>query len=132
VLAGAYTVLAVACGVLALQGEIGSVLGAYGTSVNGSVLPADTSLSLVQHLATLALGLGIVPVVVGAGWLIGSVSRRRLSPDQHAFACVSLVAVLVVTFEVTVFDLRLGVGWLSTIAISSTSRRRSSSRRSVR
>jgi hypothetical protein len=110
VLAVGYAAVAAACLVLLVKGELGSILGAYGTSVHGDLLPTSTGRSLLQHLATLALGLGLVPVIVGGGWLVDCVRRRQASSERQAFACLSLVATVVVIFEVTVYDLRLGVG----------------------
>ena len=52
--------------------------------------------SLLEHLAPLGLGVGIVPFVLGVAWLLSSVVQER-TQAQRAFAAVAgvtLVALL--------------------------------------
>src|SRR5207244_6476355 len=65
--------------------------------------------ALVEHLAPSGLGMGILPFVVGIAWL-GTALVRSRDRAQHAFAALSIVAVVALLFEVTSYDLRFGQG----------------------
>ena len=80
-LAWAYGLLAVAAVVLLAMGRISSALGTYGSTLRGNILPTDSGRSFAEHVAVLALGLGILPFVVGLAWLLANAVRRS------AFAC---------------------------------------------
>ncbi len=110
ILSAAYAFVAVVAVVLLAVGRLGSILGAYGSTLDATLLPPDTGRSMLQHLSTLALGLGIIPALIGGAWLTRSVTRGQEPPERRAFACVSLVAIVLVTFQVSVYDLRLGAG----------------------
>jgi hypothetical protein len=108
VLAVVYAV-GVACFLLlAALGRLGSVFGVYGQAAGGNLLPHGTAGSLATHVATLSLGLGILPLVVGLAWLSANIVRPAASRDAHAFACVGLTVFLVLIVEITIFDLRFG------------------------
>ncbi len=109
VLAVAYAVLIVAAVLLATLGRISHVLGTYRGALEGQLLPDGIARSFVEHVATLALGLGILPFVVGLAWLLANVVRPP-AKELHAFACVASVTILTLALEVTVFDLRFGAG----------------------
>ncbi len=109
VLAAAYVVLAAAAVVLAAVGHLSRVVGTYRGALEGNLLPGGIGRSFVEHVATLALGLGILPFVVGVAWLLANVVRPP-AKELHAFACVASLTILAVTLEVTVFDLRFGEG----------------------
>jgi hypothetical protein len=51
-----------------------------------------------------ALGLGVLPFVVGVAWLLSNALRR------NTFAVLATLTVLALTVEVTIFDLRFGGG----------------------
>lgn len=111
VLAVAYATLGVtAVGLLAF-GELSRVLGTYSVTAEGNLVPSGMPRSLLEHLAPLALGLGIVPFVLGIAWLLTPLVRKR-TPEQHAFASVALVTIVALLFEVTSYDLRFGAGRL--------------------
>jgi hypothetical protein len=109
VLTGAYAVLAVGGVALAAAGRLHAVLGVYGSTLQGSLVPHGTATGFTQHLATLALALGVLPLLVGAGWLLANLVRPP-SAELHAFACLGIVALAAIVLEGTIFDLRLGVG----------------------
>ena len=104
VLLWAYGVLAAGAAVLLAVGRTASVLGTYGSTLRGNLLPSDSGRSFVEHVAVLALGLGVLPFLVGAAWLLAGAVRR------NAFAVLGTVTVAALTIEVTVFDLRFGGG----------------------
>ncbi len=108
VLVGVYAVGFVCFVALTAVGRLGAVFGVYGQAAGGDLLPHGTAGSLATHVATLALGLGILPLVVGLAWLSANVVRPPKDRDAHAFACVGLVVFLVLIVEVTIFDVRFG------------------------
>ncbi len=110
-LTGVYAVLAVAVVALAATGNLSRALGTYSITAEGNVAPSGMPRSLLEHLAPLGLGTGIVPFVLGIAWLLSSVVQER-SRSQRAFASISGVAVVALLLEVTSYDLRFGAGRL--------------------
>lgn len=110
-LAGAYAVLAVVAIVLAATGNLSRALGTYSITAKGNVAPSGMPRSLLEHLAPLALGMGIVPFVLGVAWLLSSVVQERTRAER-AFASIAAVAVVALLLEVTSYDLRFGAGRL--------------------
>jgi hypothetical protein len=108
ILAVVYAVGFVCFLVLAAVGRLGAVFGVYGEAAGGDLLPHGTAGSLATHVATLSLGLGILPLVVGLAWLSANLVRPPARRDAHAFACIGLVVFLVLIVEITIFDLRFG------------------------
>jgi hypothetical protein len=104
VLVWAYGVLATGAVVLLATGHVASALGTYGSTVRGNLLPTDSGRSFVEHAAVVALGLGILPFVVGVAWLLANVVRR------NTFAVLASVILAALLLEVTIFDLRFGGG----------------------
>jgi hypothetical protein len=78
-----------------------SAFGAYDAATHGSLLGTDTPRAFLEHSAQLALGLGLLPAIVGAAWL--TVDARRSGP-----ALVAGLSVAALLVEVTSFDLRFG------------------------
>jgi hypothetical protein len=108
-LTGAYGLLAIAAAALAATGHLSSVFGVYGDTIRADLLPPGTGRWLLEHVAALALGLGILPFVIGAAWLLANMVRTTQSRELHAFACLASLTVLGLVFEVTIYDLHLGV-----------------------
>jgi hypothetical protein len=105
VLAVAYGALgAVAVGLL-LFGRLGHAFGVYGGTITGNILPHGIPRSFVWHVATLSLGVGILPLIVGLAWMLTTLARPH-DADRHAFACISTVLVVFILLQVTTFDLR--------------------------
>ena len=94
--------LAVVLALLALTGHASSVLGFYSSTASGSLSLTDLPQSFMQHLATVALALGILPFVLGGAWLLARAVRRQ------AFPVVAVLAVTLLSLEVASFDLRFG------------------------
>jgi Dolichyl-phosphate-mannose-protein mannosyltransferase len=111
VLAFAYAALGVAALVLLALGELSRVLGTYSVTTEGNPVPSGLPRSLLEHLAPLGLGLGIVPFVLGVAWLLTPLVRDR-TREQRAFASVALVTIIALLFVVTSYDLRFGAGRL--------------------
>ena len=96
-LTAAYALLLVAVVVLLAVGRLSSALGTYSVTAEGNVLPSGMGRSLLEHLAPLGLGLGILPFVLGVAWLFANFVQPR-AREQHAFAAIAVVtfAVLLV------------------------------------
>jgi hypothetical protein len=111
VLAFSYAALGVTALALLAFGQLSRALGTYSVTAEGNLVPSGMPRSLLEHLAPLGLGLGIVPFVLGVAWLLTPLVRER-TPEQHAFASVALVTIVALLFEVTSYDLRFGAGRL--------------------
>jgi hypothetical protein len=110
-LAIAYAALVVAAVVLLAVGRLSSALGTYSVTAEGNILPSGMGRSLLEHLAPLGLGLGILPFVLGVAWLFANFVRPR-AREQHAFAAIAVVTFAALLVEVTSYDLRFGQGRL--------------------
>jgi len=110
-LAVAYAVLMVAAVVLLAVGRLSSALGTYSVTAEGNILPSGMGRSLLEHLAPLGLGLGILPFVLGVAWLFANFVRPR-ARKQHAFAVTAVVTFAALLVEGTSYDLRFGQGRL--------------------
>jgi hypothetical protein len=86
---------------LALAGR--NVFGAYNAATQGTIVDSGFARAFVEHCAQLALGLALLPPVLGAAWL-GANARRS------GAALVSILAVSALLLEVTSFDQRFGGG----------------------
>jgi hypothetical protein len=111
VLAFSYAALGIAALALLAFGQLSRVLGTYSVTAEGNLVPSGMPRSLLEHLAPIGLGLGIVPFVLGVAWLLTPLVRER-TPEQRAFASVALVTIVALLFEVTSYDLRFGAGRL--------------------
>lgn len=108
-LVAACAVLIVGCGGLAAAGRLSDALGTYSTTVQGNLVPSGIGRSFAEHVATLALGLGVLPFVIGVAWLLGGLAARR-TREQQAFASIGVLTIVLLALEVTTFDLRFADG----------------------
>ena len=98
----------VAVGVV-VAGSGDRLWGAYSVTVeSGWILPSGTWGSVARHLAVVGIGCGIVPLLLGGGWLLSAVARPREGRSRHSFATLALIALLVLAVETASFDLRFG------------------------
>lgn len=103
-----YGLAALAAAVVAVVDSAGGVLGVYAVTVEeGSLLPADTWSIAARHLDAVAIGCGLVPLLLGGGWMLAAGVRPRTRRDR-AFATLSLATVVVLTVEVASFGVRFG------------------------
>jgi hypothetical protein len=106
-LAIAYAVGAVVVGVLAALGEADRLLGDYGvTATQGSVLPAIAWKSAAIHVDVLAVGLGVVPLLLGGGWAYSAL--REGSERLRAFAALTAFSIPLLALETGSYDVRFG------------------------
>lgn len=108
-LAAFYVLLTVTVIVLSAAGRLSSTVGTYAQAVEGNPFPAHFVPSLAEHFATIALGLAVLPFVVGAAWLVSGLVRGG-TRERHAFSAVGTLTIGVLAVEVTSFDLRFGGG----------------------
>jgi hypothetical protein len=107
-LAALYAAGAIAVVAVKLAGGTVLSLSIYGEQFGRGLVPAGMPGWALGHVADLAFGIGLLPFVVGAGWLLANVVRRAPTEEQQAFACVGAAAVLLMLYVVTTFDLQLG------------------------
>ncbi len=110
-LATLYATVVVAAVALAATGRLSDLLGTYSSTVEGDVVPSGIGRSFLEHTATLAVGLGILPFLLGVAWLLGTLVKPR-GREQHAFASVGTLALVALMLEVTVYDLRFAEGFV--------------------
>jgi len=99
-------VVAYAVGLVAALGLVAtghSPLGTYGTTAHGNPVPPAFFPALLTHLASVGLGLGLVPFILGGAWLVANARR-------DVFATLACAAIVLVTFEVASYDVRFGGG----------------------
>jgi len=107
VLAIVYAVGAVLVVVLAALGQAHRLLGDYGvTATQGSLLPAIAWKSAAIHVDVLAVGLGVVPLLLGGGWAYSAL--RASSVRLRAFAAITALAVPLLALETGSYDVRFG------------------------
>jgi hypothetical protein len=110
VLVGVYVAGALLVLIVALAGSFGSVLGVYGVTVEqGSLLPSGVWSSAARHLDAVAIGSGLLPLILGGGWML-STFVRPTSKREHALATLSLGTIVLFTFEAASFSVRFGDG----------------------
>ena len=101
--------LALAALVLAAAGRLASAFGTYAVTAHGSIVPLASFPLALRHLAVLALGCGIVPLVAGLGWALVSIVRPQ-GRREHGYALLATVLVLGMAVQVGAFAERFGDG----------------------
>ena len=100
--------LLVVLGAIAI-GKGSQLLGSYSVTAEHVRLDFGLVRLAFEHLALLALGLAILPFIVGAGWLVDRLRPSTPGPER-AFAVVGTTALLLVTLQVASFNQRFGAG----------------------
>lgn len=101
-----YAGAALAAAVVSLAGY--RLFGAYSTTLEtGSLLPSGVWESAVRHLDVVGIGCGLVPLLLGGGWILATLVRPE-RPERHAFATLTGLTVAVLAVETASFDLRFG------------------------
>src|SRR5207302_2547821 len=78
----------------------------YAVTAYGSPLPSAVWGAAAAHLDAVAVGLGVVPLVLGGGWILATVWIRERS--AHAFAVLAFLTIVALTFETASYDVRFG------------------------
>ena len=92
---------------VAVVGSLGDALGVYGTTLHGSILPAGVWREAATHLDAVAVGCGLVPFLLGGGWMLVAAARPR-ERDDFSFAVFGLLTIAALAVETASFDLRFG------------------------
>jgi hypothetical protein len=107
VLGGIYLVGALVAIALSATGH--HVLGTYAQTAKGNPLPAGILGSALAHLAVVSLATGLLPILVGGGWLVANLLRSE-SRERQTFAWLGVTTIVALTLEVASFDIRFGGG----------------------
>jgi hypothetical protein len=92
-----------------VAGKGSSLLGSYSVTAEKVRIDFDLVQLLFEHVAALALGLAILPFLVGVAWLIDRI-RPSASPRERAFALVGVTSLVLVLVQVASFNQRFGAG----------------------
>lgn len=107
VLAAAYVVILAGALALAETGHLSRIVGIYGVySQNASFLSSAFLGSLLEHAATFALAVAVVPALVGGAWLLANLLRPSAATELHAFACIGSVTIGAAIVQATDFDVQ--------------------------
>ena len=87
------------------------ILGAYGTTARGDLIPPGLLSTMAANLDYVIVGIGVLPAVLAAGWAITALVRPG-DRAGHAFALILVLAVAGLTVQTTSFELRFGQGFL--------------------
>jgi hypothetical protein len=107
VLAGGYLVAGALLLAVALTRSIGNALGVYSPTLHGSPLPSGVWQAGAAHLDAVGVGCGLVPLLLGGGWMLAAVVRP-LGREAQRFAVLSLLTIAALTMETASYDLRFG------------------------
>jgi hypothetical protein len=92
---------------LAALGQGHRLLGDYGvTATQGSILPSAVWKSLLFHMDVVAVGVGVLPFLIGLGWTYSSLRDGRT--EARAFAWLAGTTVPVLALEASSYDVRFG------------------------
>jgi hypothetical protein len=100
--------LVVVLGAIAI-GKGSRLLGSYSVTAENVRIDLGLFQLAFEHVALLALGLAILPFIVGVGWLVDRVRPSTPEPER-ALAVVGCTSLLLVTLQVASFNQRFGAG----------------------
>lgn len=100
-----YLLFAFGAGLLEAVGRFSRIYGVYGHYTgHADLLTTAFWGSLSEHYATFALGIGVLPFVLGSAWLLRVTLTREVDGERTAFAWFALILVVVIPLQVTSFD----------------------------
>lgn len=85
------------------------LLGSYSVTARGLRLDLELLELTFAHVATIALGLAVLPFVVGVGWLVDRI-RPSAASVERAFALVGAASLVLLSLQVGSFTQRFGFG----------------------
>ena len=94
---------------LLFVGSTGTLLGSYGQTAEGDLLPPGVVDVALAHLDVVMVGLGVIPLVAAVGWAASEFVRNE-SKSRHAFAVLLLLTVPVLAIQVASFTMRFSGG----------------------
>jgi hypothetical protein len=104
-----YVALVAVVLVAVATGNGSRLLGTYSVTTEELRLDLELLELAFAHAATIALGLAVVPFVVGLGWLVDRI-RPSAAASDRAFALVGASAFVLLTLQVASFTQRFGFG----------------------
>lgn len=101
-------VAAIALGALVLLvgPGVSTLAGSYGPAVEGELLPPGMLGQIADDLDQLAVGAGLLPVAVAAGWSAWATARAT-DKAEHAYAILLVIVAAALLTAVASFELRL-------------------------
>jgi hypothetical protein len=90
-------------------GSTSRLLGAYSVTAEGIRVDLDLFRLAAEHVAVLALGLALLPFLLGVAWLVERL-RASAAPAERALALVGCSTLALVVLQVASFDQRFGAG----------------------
>jgi hypothetical protein len=111
VLVGAVAFTLLVLVLLAVTGSLGSALGSYAPTIEeGALLSRGALRSSIVHLDVIAVALGLVPLLLGAGWALEALVHRPPRIELHAFAALVVTTVGLLSLQVGSFVERFALG----------------------
>jgi hypothetical protein len=104
-----YATLLLVVLVAVVIGNGSRLLGSYAVTAENLRLDLELVELTFAHLATIALGLAVVPFVLGLGWLVDRM-RPSAAPAERAFALVGAATFVLLSLQVASFTQRFGFG----------------------
>ena len=113
VLWGAIGAALLVCVPLLATGRLSVLLGQYQATAAGDILPPGVARFALLHFDFIVVGLGVVPGVLGLGWLLATLVRPG-GKGLHAYAVLAAVIGIGLALQVASFNLRFVNGFLQT------------------
>jgi hypothetical protein len=104
--------IAILASILTLATSPNSVVGLYGTVFEKTIFPRGLGKHMLEHLATIMVGFGILPVVL-AGAFVASALRNPVARTRHSFAWLVLLSTAAVLFVSSSFNINFSIGQLN-------------------
>jgi hypothetical protein len=92
-----------------VSGNGSRLLGSYAVTAEDVRVDLELLQLTFAHFAAMALGLALLPFVVGVGWIVGRI-RRSATPAERAFALVGAATFVLLALQVASFTQRFGAG----------------------
>ncbi len=96
---------------LLLSGVLAESFGFYGSALSGVTFNGATFAMARDYFVFIAIGLGAIPAALALGF-IGDSLITPATRSAHAFACVALLTILALTFQVAEISVRFEEGFL--------------------
>lgn len=99
-------------GILTATTSPDSVVGLYGTVFERALLPRGLGTHMLQHLATITVGYGILPMVLAGAFVITAL-RNPGSRARHSFAWLVLLSTAAVLYVSSSFNINFAAAGLN-------------------
>ena len=106
VLAGAAALGLLAAAHAMLVGSPSQILGSYGSAALGDLVPPGLADRTGQGIAVVAVGIGLVPLILGFAWALAAIVGRAGDDRHRAFAAIAVIGVPLLMVAATSFMIR--------------------------